>query len=70
MLNRIITEYLERTVKERDRGVLVSCKEAARLLGKSAKTVSMMLRDGRLTKTTIGGSTGIRLADILEIKAQ
>ena len=44
--------------------VLVSCNEAARLLGKSNKTISIMIKDGRLTKTTIGGSTGIRLSEI------
>ena len=44
--------------------IIISCKEAARLLGVSPKTVSMMLRDGRLKKITIGGSTGISLHDI------
>lgn len=44
--------------------VIISCKETARLLGVSTKTVSMMLRDGRLKKITIGGSTGISLRDI------
>ena len=48
--------------------VLVSCKEAARLLGKSCKTISAMINDGRLRKTTIGCSTGILLSEILEIK--
>ena len=64
-----ITGCLERAIKERDRDILVSCTEAARLLGKSSKTVSMMIRDGRLKKTTIGESTGIRLSDIWKIKA-
>jgi excisionase family DNA binding protein len=45
---------------------LVSCTEAARLLGITPKTISMMLRDGRLRKVTIGRSTGIRLSDIEE----
>lgn len=48
--------------------VLVSCTEAARLLGKSTKTISTMLKEGRLRKVTIGESTGIRLSDIREIK--
>ena len=44
--------------------VLVSCNEAARLIGKSNNTISAMLRDGRLKKETIGKSTGIRLSEI------
>lgn len=64
-----INAGLKKAVKDRDRGVLVSCKEAARLLGKSTKTVSAMVCDGRLKKITIGESTGIRLSDIWEIKA-
>lgn len=50
--------------------ILVSCKEAARLLGVTPKTISMMLRDGRLKKTTIGGSTGILLAAIRDKQTQ
>lgn len=46
--------------------VLVSCTEAARLLGITPKTISMMLRDGRLKKVTLGKSTGIRLSDLEE----
>ncbi len=53
-----------------DLPVIISCKEASRLLGVSPKTVSMMLRDGRLNKTTIDGSTGILLSAIREIKTQ
>lgn len=63
-----ITECIESTIKERDAGVLVSCTEAARLLDVTPKTVSMMIRDGRLKKITIGESTGIRLSEIWEIK--
>ena len=46
---------------------LVSCVEAARLLRRSPKTISMMLREGRLTKRTIGKSTGIPLSEIRNI---
>jgi excisionase family DNA binding protein len=49
--------------------VLVSCTEAARLLGKTPTTISKMIREKRLTKVTIGESTGIRLSDIWELKA-
>jgi len=44
--------------------VIVSCTEAARLLGRTTKTVSAMIRDGRLNKVTIGNSTGILLSEI------
>ena len=51
-------------LKDSTKEILVSCNEAARLIGKSNKTISAMLRDGRLTKETIGKSTGIRLSEI------
>ena len=44
--------------------IIVSCNEAARLLGKSPTTISTMLREKRLRKVTIGPSTGIRLSEI------
>lgn len=57
---------------EEDRGymanILVSCNEAARLLGKSPTTISTMIREKRLTKVTVGPSTGIRLSEINEYK--
>lgn len=54
----------------REDTIIISCKEAARLLDVSQKTISMMLRDGRLKKITIGGSTGVSLSDIQDIKTQ
>lgn len=60
-----ITEGMEKAYEERDENILVSCSEAARLLGKSAPTISAMVKDGRLHKTTIGISTGIRLSEVL-----
>lgn len=56
--------------QEHEDTVIISCKEAARLLDVSTKTISMMLRDGRLKKITIGGSTGISLSQIRDIKTQ
>lgn len=56
--------HLEQTLSFPE--VLVSCTEAARLLGKTPATISTMIRDGRLSKTTIGQSTGIRLSEIRE----
>ena len=60
-----VTEDIERKYERRDENILVSCAEAARLLGKTAPTISAMIKDGRLRKTTIGISTGIRLSEVL-----
>lgn len=60
-----VTEDMAKHDEERDSNILISCTEAARLLGKTAPTISMMLKDGRLHKTTIGISTGIRLSEVL-----
>lgn len=55
---------------EERKEVLVSCNEAARLLGKNPSTISEMIREKRLEKVTIGKSTGIRLSEIRKINAQ
>lgn len=49
--------------------ILLSCREAARLIGRTPCTITTMLKDGRLTRKTIGESTGIPLSDVLEISA-
>ena len=59
-----VVNRLEKSLDQSD--VLVSCNEAARLLRKSPTTISIMIREGRLKKTTIGKSTGIRLSEIWE----
>lgn len=59
-----VVSRLEQTLDQSD--ILVSCNEAARLLHKSPTTISKMIRAGRLAKTTIGISTGIRLSEIRE----
>ena len=63
-------EKLERIISKLTGGevVLVSCNEAARLLGVTPPTITNMLRQHRLTKVTIGNSTGIRLSEIRSIK--
>ena len=61
----LLTAQLERWNDMNNDDILVSCTEAARLLGKSAPTISAMVKDGRLHKTTIGISTGIRLSEVL-----
>lgn len=50
--------------------VLVSCTEAARLLGKTKATISTYIAQGKLQKRTIGLSTGIPLGEVLRLKAQ
>lgn len=66
----LLTAQLERWNDANNSDVLISCTEAARLLGKTPPTISNMIKDGRLHKTTIGGSTGIRLSEIRKINAQ
>lgn len=48
--------------------VIVTCAEAARLLGRSVATISHMIKDGRLDKVTVKGSTGIRLNQVMSLK--
>jgi len=56
---------IEMIMMREERGeVLVSCNEAARLLGRNPSTISEMIREKRLEKVTIGRSTGIRLSEI------
>lgn len=61
----LLTAQLERWNDINNNDILVSCTEAARLLGRTTPTISKMLKDGRLHKTTIGDSTGIRLSEVL-----
>lgn len=72
LLCRIETtlSLLEPLLSRRDDDILVSCTEASRLLGKTKTTISMMIREKRLNKVTIGGSTGIRLSEILKMNTQ
>lgn len=64
MIERVLSlaEYRNKVVGE----VVVSCTEAARLLGVTPKTISSMIKDGRLKKVKIEDSTGIRLSEIEE----
>lgn len=50
-----------------DHEVLVSCTEAARLMGVTTTTVSKMIREHRLRKVTLGESTGIRLSEVRKL---
>ena len=66
----MVTDGLEKAIAKQYDNILVSCTEAARHLGCTSNTISMMLKDGRLDKVTIGQSTGIRYSDILAIKTK
>ena len=48
--------------------VLVTCTEAGRLLGVNNNTITSMLKEGRLHRSVIDGSTGIRLSEVLARK--
>lgn len=45
-------------------GELLSCKAAAKYLGRSPGTVSRYIAEGRLRKVSEDGVTGIRKADL------
>ncbi len=64
-----LTDALDRYINWKYDNVLISCREAARLLGKSPATISIMLKDGRLRRTTLGENTGILLSDVIEQSA-
>lgn len=59
---------LENALLEQYDNILVSCSEAGRQLGVSPTTVTRYIREGRLRKTTIGQSTGIRLSEVMKMK--
>lgn len=61
-------DALDRAVEKQYCNILVSCSEAARQLGVRQNTVTRYIREGRLHKTTIGQSTGIRLSDVMKMK--
>ncbi len=49
-------------------GELLSCKAAAKYLGRTPGTVSRHIAEGRLRKVTEGGVTGIRKSDLDRLK--
>ena len=65
--NDMLEQILDRLEKSDD-NVLVSGNEAARLLGVSPTTVSIMIKQHRLERVTIGVSSGIRLSAIRKIQ--
>ena len=48
--------------------VMISCAEAARILGVTPNTICNYLKQKRLVKKTIDGVTGLRLADVILYK--
>lgn len=63
-----VADGLERAIRDQYDDILVSCSEAGRHLDVSPTTVSRYIREGRLHKTAIGQSTGIRLSEVMKMK--
>lgn len=61
-----LTSILEK--KEGEGEVLVSCIEAARLLGKTKATISAWIKCGKIHKTARGRSVGILLSEVRKIQ--
>lgn len=51
-----------REAERKDR--VVSVNEAARIAGRTRQTISRKIREGRLSKVTRGGVTGILLSEL------
>lgn len=63
-----VADGLERAIRDQYDDILVPCSEAGRHLDVSPTTVSRYIREGRLHKTVIGQSTGIRLSEVMKMK--
>lgn len=63
-----VTDGLEKAIRAQYDNILVSCSEAGRHLDVSPTTISRYIREGRLHKTAIGQSVGIRLSEVLKMK--
>lgn len=63
-----ITDGLEKAIEKQYDNILVSCSEAGRHLDVSPTTVSRYIREGKLHKTAIGQSTGIRMSEVMKMK--
>ena len=63
-----VTDWMEKAIRDQYDNILVSCSEAGRHLDVSPTTVSRYIREGRLHKTAIGQSVGIRLSEGLKMK--
>ncbi len=63
-----VTDGMEKAIRDQYDNILVSCSEAGRHLNVSPTTVSRYIREGRLHKTAIGQSVGIRLSEVLKMK--
>ena len=63
-----VTDGLEKAIRDQYDNILVSCSEAGRHLGVTQNTVTRYIREGRLHRTVIGQSAGIRLSEVLKMK--
>ncbi len=68
LLEGLTAELRHQRKKQEFPDVLISNKEAARILGVSATTISIYIRQKNLTKRTQGGVTGILLSELLKEK--
>lgn len=64
VINNLVEALRTRTIPD----VLVSCAEAARLIGVTPNTVCNYLKQKKLSKKTIDGVTGLRLSDVIMFK--
>jgi excisionase family DNA binding protein len=55
-------------LKEGEGEVVITCTEAARLLGKTKATISAWIKCGKIHKTARGRSIGILLSEVRKIQ--
>ena len=63
-----LTRELERYNAGLDEDIIVTCTEAARLLGKTKATISAWIKCGKIHKTARGRSVGILLSEVRKIQ--
>ena len=68
MLLRELTDELRRKNNEKIPEILVSNKEAARYLGCTPQTVVARIKQGVLSRRTMGNVTGIPLSQLMNAK--
>lgn len=69
MIAELRTE-VQRMTEMKIPDVLVSGKEAARLMGVTSNTISAWVRQKKLSKRTMGGATGIPLSELMKLKTR
>ena len=64
LINNLMESLSARVIPD----VMVSCAEAARIIGVTPNTICNYLKQKRLVKKTVDGVTGIRLSDVMLFK--